>query len=164
MTTDSSAWKPWMDRMKRNALIVGDDPSLQHRMGAQLRRMNFNVESAGNYVAATERLASREFHVVCVSVQLPCRSGYDLCDHIRGSPKLSALPILMMSAYGSPLERTHAEDAGASAFLKKPFSIGRFTQCMESLIGQRRSSVLPTRDVRPLAWMSIFDRSQPLPA
>jgi two-component system chemotaxis response regulator CheY len=157
MITESSDWKPWTGLSKRNALIVGDEPLLKRCMSAQLRRMNFNVESAGNYVAATEHLASHEFHVACVNVQLPCRSGYDLCDHIRRSPKLIGIPILMMGAHGSPVERAFAEDAGANAFLQMPFSMGRFNQCVESLLGMSRPKARAMREVRPLAWMTIFD-------
>ena len=157
MITENSRWTPWTGLSKRNALIVGDDPMLKRCMSARLRRMNFNVESAGNYVAATEHLASQAFHFACVNVQLPCRSGYDLCDHIRRSPKLIGIPILMMGAYASPVERAHAEEAGAHAFLQMPFSMGRFDQCVESLLGMSRPLAMATREVGPPAWMTIFD-------
>jgi DNA-binding NtrC family response regulator len=51
----------------------------------------------------------------------PSKSGYELCEHIRGSLALVELPILMTSEYASPEDLAYAEGAGANAFLDKPF-------------------------------------------
>ncbi len=134
---------------RRVALVVEDDPQLQRAMSKQLGRMDFDVLSASHYDAAVDHLAAREFHVVCVDVGLPSRSGYELCEHIRGSLGLLGLPVLMMSEYGSPEDMAYAEDAGGNAFLRKPFSMRQFAYCVESLLNAAHWSAPPMRELQP---------------
>ncbi len=88
----------------RKVLVVEADPQLRKSMSVQFERMNFHVLSANHYDGALHHLAKGDLHVVCVDVQLPSKSGYELCEHIRGSLGLVELPILMTSEYGSPEE------------------------------------------------------------
>jgi CheY-like chemotaxis protein len=142
------------DVTRRAALIVEDHPQLQKAMSSQLARMGFHVLSASHYDAAVAHLATRELHVVCVDVGLPSRSGYELCEHIRGSLGLG-LPILMMSEYGSPEDMAYAENAGANAYLRKPFSMRQLTHCVESLLNATHRSAPPMRELQPRASRPI---------
>jgi DNA-binding response OmpR family regulator len=108
---------------RRIALIVEDDPRLQKAISKKLGRMDFSVLSAGHYDAAVRHLAASEPHVACVHVQLPARSGYELCEYIRRSQGRLGLPVLVTSKYASPSDLANAEDAGGNAFLRRPFSM-----------------------------------------
>jgi two-component system chemotaxis response regulator CheY len=122
-----------MDSDRRTALVVEDDPKLRKAMGRQLREMGLVVFEAGHYAAAACHLAVADIHLVCIDVGLPDKSGYELCEHIRGSLRLAELPILMTSEHGNPVDMAEAENAGGNAFLHKPFSMRQFAQCIESL-------------------------------
>jgi two-component system chemotaxis response regulator CheY len=135
----------------RTALVVEDDPYLQKAMSRALERMSFHVLAANHYDAAVRHLQGFEPHVVCVDVELPNRSGYELCEHIRGSLGLVGLPVLMTSDYGSPADMAYAEDAGGNAFLRKPFSMRELTDCVESLLNPARSSAPPRHALQALA-------------
>jgi DNA-binding response OmpR family regulator len=119
--------------VKRCALIVEDDPHLQQAMRKVLGRMDFDVLTADHYDAAVLHLAARVFQVACIDVQLPGKSGYELCEHVRATFG-AALPILMTSEYGSPGDMAYAEDAGGNQFLRKPFSMRALVGCVESLL------------------------------
>jgi two-component system chemotaxis response regulator CheY len=154
-----------MDVMKRTALIVEDDPHLRRDMSRELERMSFCVLSANHYDAAVRHLQACAFHVVCVDVGLPNKSGYELCEHIRGSLGLLGLPILMTSEYGSPGDMAYAEDAGGNAFLRKPFSMQELTDCVGSLLNPIRSKAHPRHELQTLAsrpmsagWMRQIER------
>lgn len=140
---------PQQGAARPTALVVEDDPQLQRALSRQLVRLEFRVLSASHYDAAVWHLAEQKPHVVCIDVGLPNKSGYELCEHIRGSLRLEELPILMMSEYGSPQDRANAEDAGASAFLRKPFSMRQFTRCIESLSAAARRGTPPESE---LGW------------
>jgi two-component system chemotaxis response regulator CheY len=86
-----------MNAKRSTALIVEDDPRLQNAMSAQLRQMDLDVLVANHYDAAVCHLAVGEPHVICIDVGLPNKSGYELCEHIRGSLRFVGLPILMTS-------------------------------------------------------------------
>ncbi len=120
--------------MKRLALVVEDDPELQEEMLAHLARLDFETCGAIHYDEAVERLESCSPHLVCVDIGLPTRSGYELCEYIRGQSTLGDVPILVTSDSGFPEDMANAEEAGANAFLKKPFSMRQLTDYVEALL------------------------------
>jgi DNA-binding response OmpR family regulator len=138
MLTEMSSLKRRSGGVGRTALIVEDDPQLQRAMSRQFARMDFHVLSAGHYNAAVRHLAGRRADVVCIDVGLPDKSGYELCEHIRGALGLVGVPILVTSEYGSPQDVAHAEDAGGNAFLRKPFSMRQLARCIDSLSNATR--------------------------
>jgi two-component system OmpR family response regulator len=152
MPIEMSSWRKPLDAMRRSALLVEDDPRLQRAMSIELARMDFRVLTAGHYDAAVHQLAMREHYLACIDVGLPNKSGYELCEHIRGSLGLSGLRIIMTSEYGSPQDKSYAEDAGGNAFLRKPFSMLQFTQCVESLSDVSRWSVPLVSELQAVGW------------
>jgi DNA-binding response OmpR family regulator len=145
-----------LDATRRTALVVEDDPRLQKDMTRHLEGMDFYVLSARHYDAAVRHLTTGEPHLVCVHVRLPNKSGYELCEHIRGSLGLMGLPIIMTSEYGSAEDMAFAEDAGGNAFLRKPFSMRQLTYCVESLLGATRPSAPLPHQLRPLATGRMY--------
>jgi DNA-binding response OmpR family regulator len=135
---------------KRTALIVDSDPDLRRSVSKQLGRMDFHVFSAGHYEGALLYVATQKLHLVCVDVQLPSKSGYELCEHIRGAAGLVSLPILVTSVYASPEDMACAEAAGGNAFLRKPFSMRVLTDCVESLLTATRWSAPSIHELKPL--------------
>lgn len=139
------------------ALVVEDEPHLQKAMSAELARLDFCVLAASHFDAAVRYLTAYRTEVVSIDIGLPNKSGYELCEHIRRRFPLEALPILMTSEYGSPQERAYAEDAGASAFLRKPFAMPEFVRSIQSLTAalrwKRPRRIAADRGTSPGPWL-----------
>ena len=135
--------KPMVQDAKRLALIVDDDPTVQKTMADHLGQMDFEVLSALHYDSAVHLLAGRIPQLVCVDVGLPVQSGYELCEYIRGPLGLTKIPILVMSRSYFPDDQANAEEAGANAFLKKPFSKHQLTGCINALLADPNPSAGP---------------------
>ena len=142
-----SAKKHSEDPPRRIALIVEDDPRLRQAMSRELGRMNFIVLSASHCDAAIRHLETHVADVVCVDIALPDKSGYELCEYIRGTMGLTRVPILATGEYGTSLDTTEAEKVGANAFLLKPFSIRQLSLCIRSLLDLTTDRALPTREL-----------------
>jgi CheY-like chemotaxis protein len=108
---------------RRTVLIVEDDPVLRKTMSEHIARMDVRVLIASHYTAALAHLVSGTPDLACVDIGLPTESGYELCEYIRGPLGLRLLPIMVTSEFGSPEDMAYAEEAGANAFLVKPFSM-----------------------------------------
>jgi CheY-like chemotaxis protein len=121
-------------RTKRTALIVEDNPRLRKMMSEHMARMGFRVLAVSHFAAALAHLESGILDIACIDIGLPTESGYELCEHIRGPLRFADLPILMTSDHCGPGELAYAEDAGANAFLHKPFSMRQLAHCVESLL------------------------------
>jgi DNA-binding response OmpR family regulator len=119
---------------KRTALIVEDNPTLRRIMSEHVARMDFDVLTAAHYAAALVHLAACTPDIACVDIGLPSESGYELCEYIRGPLGLMSLPIMVTSEFGSPENMAYAEEAGADAFLEKPFSMPDLGANIEALL------------------------------
>jgi DNA-binding response OmpR family regulator len=119
---------------RRLALVVEDDPTLQRMMLAELEAARFDVLAAYDFDTAVRHLTKSKPHLVCVDLGLPSESGYEVCEHIRRQPDLLSVPILVTSERSYPEDMAHAEEAGANAFLKKPFTMKRLMKYITALL------------------------------
>jgi DNA-binding response OmpR family regulator len=133
---------------KRLALVVEDDPTLQRSVASHLEEDGFEVLAVANYDSAIRRLRERKPAVVLVDLGLPSESGYELCEHIRKQKPLLSVPILVMSERYFPEDMAHAEEAGANAFLKKPFTMKQLSKYVAALLDGRNASRPSVRRLR----------------
>lgn len=70
---------------------------------------------------------------VLLDVRMPRMNGIDLLRHIRSVPEREALPVVAMSAYSDDLQAREMMDAGATAFLGKPFTIDELRTTLQAL-------------------------------
>jgi two-component system chemotaxis response regulator CheY len=106
---------------KRRAIIVHDEPGFASTLKKALGAIDFLVDVVVDPRTAIARMEEAPPDIVCISLNLPRDSGYDLCEQIRRSPALGRVRILLMSDRQSPDVVAHAEEAGATAFLPQPF-------------------------------------------
>jgi CheY-like chemotaxis protein len=115
-------------------LIVEDAPSIRKLMRVYLEQLGCEVDEAADGQEAIKRVAAVPPALVCLDLMLPRFSGYQVCQFIRAQPALKELPILVVSARILPLDRAHAEEAGASAYLTKPFTRAHFAEQVRALV------------------------------
>lgn len=61
--------------------------------------------------------------IILLDILMPEMDGYEVCEYLKGDTRTKHIPILMISALGqNPMERTKGLNAGADAFISKPFS------------------------------------------
>jgi two-component system chemotaxis response regulator CheY len=125
-----------MTPAKPHVLLVEDSPEVRKLAKTYLVSLGLDVTEAGDGRGALERLKERVPDLVCLDIMLPEISGYELCELIRATPKIAAVPILMISARSAPTDHANALEAGANAFLVKPFRFAEFSRMVKSLLGQ----------------------------
>jgi two-component system chemotaxis response regulator CheY len=118
----------------RVALVVEDDPAFQATVKRHLEATQFRVLASFDYRTALRHLETEVPDIVLVDLGLPNESGYELCEHIRRRPGMSLVPIVLTSERTFPDDMARAEEAGANAFLRKPFSMERLTAAMAMLL------------------------------
>lgn len=122
-------------------IVVEDLPSLRDSIGRALRGAGHEPLLAADFAAAIRVLERSRPDLVCIDLTLPRESGLDLVDHIRRAPgALRDVPIVVMSDRCSPEDMANAEEAGANAFLKKPFPTERLLGYVLTLLGGRSPS------------------------
>jgi two-component system chemotaxis response regulator CheY len=133
---------------KRIALIVEDNPPERERVAGWLRLAGFDVETAVDYRAAVAALATMRPDIILCDLSLPRESGFDLVEHVRRTPATEWIPILVMTERNSPEDMAHAEEVGANAYLKKPFTRERLDKYVTALLDGPHSSRPSVRRLR----------------
>lgn len=107
--------------MARRILLVDDDELILLSLEELFRRAGYEVTcSSGGREAVA--LAQREpFDVIVLDVVMPGSSGLDVCRTLRADPSYTRTPIILFTAKSSPADREKGMEAGATAFLPKPF-------------------------------------------
>lgn len=130
------------------ALLVEDEPTLRGMLTRALTALGLEVVVAIDYRAAVQKISERPPHLVCLDLNLPRESGYDVCEYIRKDTSLDWVQILIISDRKSPEDMAHAEEAGASAYLKKPFTIPQLTKYVITLLDGNNESRPSVRALR----------------
>lgn len=107
----------------RGILVVEDHPELRQQLGEALTQLGFEVRLAADGEQAMELLQQFRPRLVCLDLCLPEISGYEVCDYVRSDPELQDTVVLVMSGRTLPMDRAYAMEAGADAFLEKPFAL-----------------------------------------
>jgi DNA-binding response OmpR family regulator len=132
----------------RLVLVVEDDPALLAAMKRHLGNVGFDVFTAYDYRTALAQLQATLPDVACIDLCLPDESGYELCERIRQQAVLCFVPIAVTSERAFPEDMARAEEAGANAFLKKPFSMQLLAETLEMLAAGKAESRPPMRRLR----------------
>ncbi len=107
---------------RRLVVLVEDHPTQREAIRRCLVEKNFQVQLATDYHGAIKLLADCVPDLLCLDMTLPRESGLDLCEYVRSDQRLRFIPVLVISDRSSPEDMANAEEAGANAFLKKPFT------------------------------------------
>jgi|GEM_PF-2303303 len=115
-------------------LLAEDDASARRYLEVALRRAGYVVLAASDGLEAMKLALTQEVDAVVTDCQMPHIGGLELCRFLRGHPRLSALPVLLLS--GSELPDETGESADCC--LRKPVD--------PEELARRISALLPRAD------------------
>src|SRR5262249_48679130 len=134
-----------MENHRQTVLLVEDDPFARRLVKNYLERMGLLVVEAADGRSALRRLTEMVPDLTCLDLVLPECSGYEVCEFIQRTPAIRDTPILVMSGRSLPEDRAHAIEAGASAYLIKPFTRAEFTKQVDILLRSSAARRLSTQ-------------------
>jgi two-component system, OmpR family, response regulator RegX3 len=104
---------------KRTVLIVEDESSIAEALQYQLAQDGFDVKWAGDGATGLAVFKQGGIDFVVLDLMLPEMNGEDLCRAIR---KGSSVPILMLTAKDTEVDKVLGLELGADDYVTKPFS------------------------------------------
>jgi two-component system phosphate regulon response regulator PhoB len=131
---------------KPRVVVVEDHPDTQSLVVECLEQWGFEVSVASDGIAAMEMIRERRPDLVYLDMNLPNISGYEVCEQIRAEPNLGKVIILMTSARSTVDVQAHALEAGADAFLPKPYTFDRLMSQVQELLTWQTAPTLPLAD------------------
>lgn len=107
--------------MPRKILVIEDNPDISELVSLHLRDYGHEVEVVMDGDLGLKRAMSGEFQLIILDLMLPGMNGLEICSKLRASS--SFVPILMLTAKSSEMDRVIGLESGADDYLIKPFSI-----------------------------------------
>ena len=100
-------------------LIVEDEESLADPLAFLLRKEGFSPIVAHDGQTALDKFANNSVDIVLLDLMLPGMSGTDVCKQLRA---ISSVPVIMVTARDSEIDKVVGLELGADDYVTKPYS------------------------------------------
>ena len=138
--------------MKQKILVIDDDLELCALIRKYLETEGYTVSTKNNGVDGLAEGLTTPYQLIVLDVMLPQKNGFDVLTNLR---KKSSVPVLMLTAKDSEIDKVLGLRLGADDYLTKPFSMNEFVARVQSLI--RRYTALGGESAVEIASALIFD-------
>ncbi len=116
-------------------LIAEDDPLNLDILRRRVERFGYSVTTTGDGGSAWLELQKGTYDLVLLDMMMPIMDGFELLQHLRNDPRLSLVPVLMISGVDQEDSIARCIEAGADDYLMKPvnpiFLRARIGACLE---------------------------------
>jgi len=125
--------------MKKQVLIVDDEPDIRELLELTLGRMDLETRSAANLEDARHLLGQFEFDLCLTDMRLPDGNGIDLVREMQ--ERYPQLPVAVITAFGNMETAVSALKAGAFDFVSKPVDINDLRNIVRSALRVSKTPV-----------------------
>ncbi len=102
-------------------MVVDDSITVRKVTSRLLERHNMNVLTARDGVDAITVLQEAKPDIMLLDIEMPRMDGYELARHIRNTPDLADIPIIMITSRTGQKHRERAMELGVNGYLGKPY-------------------------------------------
>ncbi len=123
-------------------LVAEDNEANVRLLASYLRAKGYRVSVARNGRDALAAARSEPPAVILMDLQMPVMDGLEAMGRLRAEPdpRLSGIPVIVLTARAMPGDRAGAIEAGADDYLAKPVDLNRLLQMIEKLRLSRREA------------------------
>ena len=115
----------------KTVLVVDDEPSIRGFLRLVLEDEGYTVETATDGCDALTKARSGSPDAILLDVLMPVLDGPGFIREWRDSPTWASVPVLLMSAEGTPV---HPETLGVHGVLLKPFDLDMLLRKLASVL------------------------------
>ena len=102
-------------------LIVEDDPNIRLGLEDNLNLEGYQVLNAPDGVNGLKSAMENEIDLLILDIMLPGMNGFEICRKVKAEKP--ELPVIMLTARGSEMDKVAGLDIGADDYITKPFSL-----------------------------------------
>jgi two-component system, OmpR family, phosphate regulon response regulator PhoB len=119
-------------------LVADDDPDILMLISVTLERDGYEVVVARDGHRAFETAVERLPHLIVLDLMMPGIDGCEVTRRLRAEERTKDVPIVIVTAFAEESQAAKALEAGADAYVKKPFSPRELLAKTASLLLERR--------------------------
>jgi DNA-binding response OmpR family regulator len=144
---------------RETVLVVDDDRHIVQLVSLYLVKAGYRVVAAYNGAEALRKIRDVSPDLLVLDVMLPGQDGLEVCRNLRRS---SEIPIVILSARGSDLDKVAGLQFGADDYVTKPFNPAELVARVQSVLRRTRSRSAAPATSRILLGRLSLDLDQRL--
>ena len=117
--------------------VVEDDKNISEIEGYALKNAGHNVVECSNGKEFHKAVQERIPDLILLDIMLPDEDGLEILTKLRSSPETRRIPVIMVTAKSSEIDKVKGLDMGADDYLTKPFGVMELISRVKALL--RRS-------------------------
>lgn len=127
---------------KKQVVLVADDSSTVRKfVSFSLGAQGVEVVTAMDGMDALEKASQiPKLNLIIVDLNMPNMDGYEFIENIRKSDVHSKVPIIILSSERSEESRKRGKEAGADAYVDKPFDAKQFQRQVSNFLSVKAGS------------------------
>ena len=130
-----------VETASRRILVIEDDPDISRLLAIHLGDSDFSVDVVNDGLEGFERACADDYQLIVLDVMLPGLDGLEVCKRLRGQGL--TVPVLMLTARTSEVERVLGLELGADDYLTKPFSVMELQARIKAILRRVALSAQP---------------------
>ncbi|MCD4783185.1 MAG: response regulator [Candidatus Eremiobacteraeota bacterium] len=103
-------------------MIVDDEAHIVELVRVCLEDSNYDIIEAYDGQEAVNKAQEDHPDLILLDIMLPNMDGYEVCKILKDSDETKEIPIVMLTAKGQEVDKVKGFQAGADAYMTKPFS------------------------------------------
>jgi DNA-binding response OmpR family regulator len=107
-------------------LIVEDEETLARTLADKLRGDGYTAITAHDGEAGLDKIREEHPDLLVLDIMLPKLDGLSLCRIVRRDPATAHIPIIMLTARGTEVDKIVGLESGADDYIVKPLALGEF--------------------------------------
>jgi two-component system alkaline phosphatase synthesis response regulator PhoP len=127
-------------------MVVDDDRNIRLALKYRLEKEGCNVLLASDGADALEKVRAEKPDLILLDLTMPRMDGFGFLEEIRGNGRTSAVPVIVLTAYGYESNRAKSLELGAAEFVTKPFSPRQLVSEVWKVLREKKKKVLVIDD------------------
>lgn len=125
-------------------LIVDDDPELRQALKLRLRANHYDTVHAVDGYSAIAQAQKEHPDLIILDLGLPAGDGFIVLERLQDDDKLSAIPVVVLTARDPQGNEQRAMQAGAAAYFQKPADNAELLDVIRATLPRKSGSALPS--------------------
>ena len=119
----------------KRILIIEDNDDMAQLLGLHLKDLQYEVDYSADGLEGLEKTMKNNYDLLVLDLMLPGMGGLEICKKLRALD--NHVPVLMLTAKSSELDRVLGLEFGADDYVTKPFSISELLARIKAILRRR---------------------------
>ena len=143
-TNDSNATIPGQKAIiskskKKTVLVIEDELDIQNFISRVLELEGYHMLRAGDANTGLDAIRENSVDLVLLDLRLPGPDGWSVLREMKGTPALSKIPVVVITAIAESAQRRRTLRMGATQYLIKPLSAHSLSKTIADILHQKAS-------------------------